>query len=98
MVENIHDIMRRADEELVLSGNRYSDEITKYMITGELSPKNESEKRLINDITYLLRKIQLLKDILELSIKDNENMMNNLTHKQSTIDEALECLETIEVK
>jgi hypothetical protein len=92
----MHDINIRIDQELVVSGNRYNDEITKYNITGELSPKTESEKRLINDVVYLLRKTKLLKDVLELTLKDNENLWNNLLHRQSTIDEALD--ETVGVK
>lgn len=93
----IHDIIKRIDEELVLTGNRYNDESAKYLITGELIP-NESEKRLINDTIYLLRKIKLLENVLELQLEENGNMMNNLLQKQTTIDKALECIETIGVK
>ena len=99
MTENIHDIMNRIDEELIASGNIYSDESVRYMITGELTP-NDSEKKLINDVVFLLRKIQMLKDVLELSIRDNENMMNSIRYrqKQTTIDDHYKDVETLEAK
>ena len=86
---DIRNILRRIDEELVLSHGKYNDEASRYLITGELIPVNESEKRLINDTIYLLNKLRLVQDILSLTIEENKDLRYNRKRRQMTVEESL---------
>lgn len=85
----INKVRQRVEEELEVIGRKYNDEVTKYLITSELVAKTNSEIRLVNDITYLLKKIELLEyayrdEIIALKNKYDYRFMNM---NQTTIDD-----------
>ena len=90
-------VRTKVDEQLEDSGRKYFDEIVKYTITGEFVSRSDSEGKLINDITYLLKKISLIEDAYIDEIIKLEDKIDNRSMRQSTIEESLG-LESIEVK
>lgn len=97
MINKLDCIRAMLEERMVELGKVYHDEATKYLITGELVPKTDSEKKMINDITYLLTKVSLLERMYAEEVRELENIMSNKSF-QTTIDESLFGLESIEVK
>jgi hypothetical protein len=84
----LNEIKQKVNEELQATGRIYTDEIIRYTITGELSPEDDSRKRLITDIVYLLTKVKILENVLENVLIEKGNLEYNNRFKQSTIEEA----------
>jgi len=74
-------------EEMENLGKTYYDIATEYLITGEAVAKTNNEKKLVNDITYLLTKISLLERMYARDIEMLENRINNKS-VQTTVEES----------
>lgn len=85
---NMEEIKQKVNEELQVAGKVYHDEITKYLLTGEFVVKTDSQKRLILDIQYLLKKVSILEDMLENVIVEKQNIEHNRKSVQTTVQEA----------
>lgn len=82
------DIIREeVNAKLELLGVHYRDEVTRYLLTGESTIQNQSEKRLILDIQYLLTKVSILEDIAFDLMQQKENTEYLRSHPQTTIDD-----------
>lgn len=83
-------------EEMERLGKTYYDIATEYLITGEAVAETNNEKKLVNDITYVLTKISLLERMYADEIIMLENVIHNNKFHQATIEESLDI--DIEVK
>ena len=85
----LNEIKQKVNEELQATGRVYTDEVTRYLVAGELTAKTNSEKKLVMDIVYLLTKVNILENVLENVIIEKGNLEYNNRFKQSTIDDSL---------
>jgi membrane carboxypeptidase/penicillin-binding protein PbpC len=92
--ENVRDGIRyRIEERMKETGKIYHDEVITYLITGENEAKDNSTKRLILDIQYLLLKAAYLEDMLIDCKRERDNSIQT-TIQQGFLDE----LESVGVK
>jgi hypothetical protein len=78
----------RTQEQINELGKIYHDEVVKYLITGEAVAKTDSEKKLVNDIKYLLTKVSLLERMYVDDVRELEDTIDN-KFRQTTIEESL---------
>jgi hypothetical protein len=63
---------------------------TEYLITGEATPETDGERRLLNDVIYLLTKVSLLERMYVEEIEESEARVENNRYRQITIEKSLD--------